>query len=38
MPTTAVDISLDQDHLSVQGEAKLAAAEWTASSGFIAGG
>ena len=38
MPTTAVDISLDQNHLSVQGEAKLAAAEWTASSGFIAGG
>ena len=38
MPTTAVDISLDQDHLSVQGEAKLAATEWTASSGFIAGG
>jgi hypothetical protein len=38
MPTTAADISVDQEHLTVQGEAKLAAVEWAALSGFIAGG
>ena len=32
---TAAEMSSDQEHLSVQGQAKLAATEWTAMSAFL---
>ncbi len=35
MAVTGADISLDQDHLTVQGQAKLAAAEWAAMASFV---
>ena len=34
---TAEDISLDQEHLTSQGQAKLAAIEWAAMAGFVKG-
>lgn len=34
---TAEDISLDQEHLTTQGQAKLAAIEWGAMAGFVKG-
>lgn len=34
---TAAEMSSDQEHLSVQGQAKLAATEWTAMSAFLSG-
>ena len=35
LTTTADDISVDQEHLTIQGQAKLAAAEWAAMAGFV---
>jgi hypothetical protein len=35
MTVTAADISLDQEHLSLAGEAKLAAIEWRTMAGFV---
>jgi hypothetical protein len=37
MAVTAADISLDQNHLSIAGQAKLAAIEWAAMASFIKG-
>lgn len=37
LAVTAGDISLDQDHLTLAGQAKLAAVEWTAIAGFLGG-
>jgi hypothetical protein len=37
LPVTAADISLDQDHLTVAGQAKLAAIEWAAMTGLLGG-
>jgi hypothetical protein len=35
MATTAADISVDQNHLTIQGQAKLAAIEWAALAAFV---
>jgi hypothetical protein len=35
MTVTAADISVDQEHLTIAGEAKLAAIEWKAMAGFV---
>ena len=32
---TAADMTIDQNHLTIQGLAKLAAVEWAAMSGFV---
>jgi len=37
LTTTAADITLDQENLSIQGESKLAATEWAAMAGFLSG-
>ena len=35
MAVTAADISLDQNHLTIQGQARLAGIEWAAMAGFV---
>jgi len=35
LTVTAADISLDENHLTISGQARLAAAEWAAMTGFV---
>jgi hypothetical protein len=37
LAVTAADISLDEEHLTLAGQAKLAAVEWPAIAGFVGG-